>query len=75
MLKCWRANASERPSFSTLVTLVSTDLEHQAGYLDFSFPGDAFPHKDSEEKHLPSPSPTVSSPPLIVVNPATHAVT
>ena len=68
MLKCWQINADERPSFSTLVVLVSTDLEHQAGYLDFSFPNDAFPPKDSEEKCLPSPSPSPA--PAIVVTQA-----
>lgn len=36
MLKCWKANADDRPSFSKLVALVSADLERRAGYLDFS---------------------------------------
>ena len=72
MLKCWQADPDERPSFSTVVVLVSTDLERQAGYLDFSFPTDAFSPQDSKEKclALPSPtppSPTPPSPPLIVV--------
>ena len=58
MLKCWQVNPDERPPFSTLVVLVSTDLERQAGYLDFSFPADASPTP---------PSPTLPSPPLIVV--------
>ena len=67
MLKCWQADPDERPSFSTLVVLVSTDLERHAGYLDFSFPADAFSAIDSKEKYLAVPSPTLPHPPLIVV--------
>ena len=61
MLKCWQTDPDERPSFSTLVVLVSTDLEHQAGYLDFSFPTDAFSPQDSKEKCLALPCPTPPS--------------
>ena len=72
MLKCWQANADERPPFSELVELVSTDLERQAGYLDFSFsPDDVSPTtEDNKEKSLPLPSPTTTSPPLIVITPS-----
>ena len=66
MLKCWQANADERPPFSELVELVSADLERQAGYLKFSFPPDNVSPKDNI-----FPSPTSTSPPLNVV---THAV-
>ena len=48
MLKCWQTNADERPPFSTLVVLVSTDLEHQAGYLGLSCSADGFLLKDSK---------------------------
>ena len=67
MLKCWQANPDERPPFSTLVVLVSTDLERQADYLDFSCSADAFLPKDSKEKRLAVPSPTLPPPPLIMV--------
>ena len=67
MLKCWQANADERPPFSTLVVLVSTDLERQAGYLDLSCSADGFLSKDSKEKYLAVPPPTLPPPPLIVV--------
>ena len=70
MLKCWQANADERPPFSELVELVSTDLERQAGYLDFSFSPDDVSPKDNKEKSLPLPSPTTTSPPLIVITPS-----
>ena len=70
MLKCWQANADERPLFSELVELVSTDLERQAGYLEFSFSSDDILPKDNQEKSLPLPSPTSTSPPLIVVTPS-----
>ena len=65
MLKCWQANADERPPFSELVELVSTDLERQAGYLEFSFSADDVLPKDNKETSLPS-----TSPPLIVVTPS-----
>ena len=48
MQKCWQADADERPPFSTLVVLVSTDLERQAGYLEFSCSADGFSPKDIE---------------------------
>ena len=67
MLKCWQANADERPPFSTLVVLVSTDLERQAGYFEFSCSADGFLSKDSKEQYLAVPSPTLPPPPLIVV--------
>ena len=67
MLKCWQANADERPPFSTLVVLVSTDLERQAGYLEFSCSADGFSAIDSKEKYLAVPSPTLPHSPLIVV--------
>ena len=67
MLKCWQADADERPPFSTLVVLVSTDLERQAGYLDFSCSADGFIAIDGKEKHLAVPSPTLPPPPMIVV--------
>lgn len=70
MLKCWQANADERPPFSELVELVSTDLERHAGYLQFSFSTDDFSPKDNKEKCLPLPSPTSASPPQIVVTPS-----
>ena len=34
MLKCWEEDAEKRPSFSQLVTVISTILEEMAGYLD-----------------------------------------
>ena len=67
MLKCWQVNADERPPFSTLVVLVSTDLERQAGYLDFSCSADGFLSKDSKEKYIAVPPPTLPPPPLIMV--------
>ena len=67
MLKCWQANPDERPPFSTLVALVSTDLEHQAGYLDFSLAADGFSANTSKENYLAMPSPTLPPPPIIVV--------
>ena len=67
MLKCWQANADERPPFSALVVLVSTDLERQAGYLDFSCSADGFIAIDGKEKQLVVPSPTLPPPPMIVV--------
>ena len=48
MQKCWQADADERPQFSTLVVLVSTDLERQAGYLEFFCSADGFSPKDIE---------------------------
>ena len=68
MLKCWQANPDERPPFSTLVALVSTDLERQAGYLDFSLAADSFLANTSKaEKYFAVPSPTLPPPPIIVV--------
>ena len=67
MLKCWQVNADERPPFSTLVVLVSTDLERQAGYLDFSCSADGFIAIDGKEKYLAIPSPTLLPPPMIMV--------
>ena len=67
MLKCWQTDADERPPFSTLVMLVSTDLERQAGYLEFSCSADGFIAIDGKEKYLAVPSPTLPPPPLIVV--------
>ena len=67
MLKCWQPNADERPPFSTLVVLVSTDLERQAGYLEFSCSVDGFSAIDSKEKYLAVPSLTLPPPPLILV--------
>ena len=67
MLKCWQASPDERPPFSTLVVLVSTDLERQAGYLEFSCSADGFIAIDSKEKYLAVPSPTLPPPPMIMV--------
>ena len=67
MLKCWQANPDERPPFSTLVVSVSTDLERQAGYLNFSFSADGFSANTSKENYLAVPSPTLPPPPMIVV--------
>ena len=68
MLKCWQANPDERPPFSTLVVLVSTDLERQAGYLEFSLAADGFlANTSKDEKYLAIPSPTLPPPPIIVV--------
>ena len=36
VLRCWCENADKRPSFSELVTDITTSLEAIAGYLDFS---------------------------------------
>ena len=68
MQKCWQVNADEQPPFSTLVVLVSTDLERQAGYLDFSCSADGFIAIDGKEKFLTVPSPTLPPPPLIMVS-------
>lgn len=64
MLKCWLISADDRPSFSQLVALVSTALEHQAGYLDISCTCtptagvlSTSPECDSGAKFLGSPSP------------------
>ena len=36
MKECWDGEPWKRPSFSLLVTLISTSLERMAGYLDLS---------------------------------------
>ena len=36
MLKCWHGDPKERPTFSELVSLMSTTLESLAGYMDVS---------------------------------------
>ena len=67
MLKCWLVSPDERPSFSMLVVSVSTDLERQAGYLEFSFSADGFSVNTSKEKYLAVPLPALPPPPIIVV--------
>ena len=37
-MSCWNKFPEERPTFSELVTLISTSLEEMAGYLDFTTP-------------------------------------
>jgi len=69
MLKCWLANADERPPFSKLVALVSADLERQAGYLDVSsIPSASFlSENEGREKCIPSLSAMSPTIPLIVI--------
>lgn len=66
MLKCWLSNADERPSFSKLVVLVSTDLEHQAGYLNVSS-ASFLSEGEGKQKCVVSPSPMSPTIPLIVI--------
>ena len=37
ILRCWCEVAEKRPSFSELVTVITTSLEAIAGYIDFSY--------------------------------------
>ena len=38
MKECWERQSWKRPSFSQLVTVISTSLEGMAGYLDLNSP-------------------------------------
>ena len=38
MGECWNSAPVKRPTFSELVTVISTSLEGTAGYLDFTSP-------------------------------------
>ena len=40
MLECWKENPDERPTFSQLVSSISSHLEGLAGYLDVGMLGD-----------------------------------
>ena len=40
MLECWKENPEDRPTFSQLVSSISSQLEGMAGYLDVGMLGD-----------------------------------
>ena len=53
MKECWKELPDKRPTFSELVTTISTSLEAIAGYLDFTaVPQTAAGNYDSEYDHL-----------------------
>ena len=40
MLDCWKEDPKDRPTFSQLVSSISSQLEGMAGYLDVGMLGD-----------------------------------
>ena len=53
MLDCWKEDPKDRPTFSQLVSSISSQLEGMAGYLDVCMLGD-WQTSDGDVKENPA---------------------